>query len=355
MGLRVSRLKGDIVEIIKNMSLQQFIDAYLPAIETELKQAIGIADDPHYQGLNEMLTYAMGWAGEGAGAKARGKRVRPLLVLLSAASAGGEWTKALPAAAAVELVHNFSLIHDDIEDNSPLRRGRPTVWKLWGIAQAINTGDTMFTLAHLAVMRLEETTTPAIALGATQLLQQTCLHLTQGQYLDISYEDRTDLAIDDYWPMINGKTAALLAACTELGALVADVGDQTRLAYKSFGRNLGLAFQALDDYLGIWGDAELTGKSVASDLVEGKKSLPVLYGLERNEAFAQRWRQGPITQEEVPQIAAQLESEGGRSFTRDEAERLTARALQDLEDADPLGGAEGALAELANQLLKRDV
>jgi len=337
------------------MTLQQFSDEYLPAIETELQQSVGIARDHHYQGLYEMLAYAMGWEGEGAGPKARGKRVRPSLVLLTTASAGGEWKKALPAAAAVELVHNFSLIHDDIEDNSPLRRGRPTVWKIWGISQAINTGDTMFTLAQLAVSRLKETTSPTITLQATQLIQDTCLHLTQGQFLDISYEDRTDLTIEDYWPMVSGKTAALIAACTELGALVADVDEKTRTAYRNFGRNLGLAFQALDDYLGIWGDAELTGKSVASDLVEGKKSLPVLYGLGKNAAFAERWRQGSITQEEVPDIAQQLENEGGRSFTKNEAERLTAHALQDLEDADPQGEVGDALAELANKLLKRDV
>ncbi len=337
------------------MALQHLIDDYLPAIETELKQTVDISRNHYYQGLYNMLSYAMGWDGEGAGPKARGKRVRPLLLLLTTASAGGKWGNALPAAAAVELVHNFSLIHDDIEDNSPLRRGRPTVWKLWGVAQAINTGDTMFTLAHLAVMRLKETTTPDIALESTHILQSTCLYLTQGQYLDISYEDRVDLAIEDYWPMVSGKTAALLEACTELGALVAEVDDKTRLAFKNFGRDLGLAFQALDDYLGIWGDAEITGKSVASDLVEGKKSLPVLYGLERNEAFAERWRHGPITKEEVPEIAGLLEKEGGRDFTRNEAERLTSLALQDLEDADPQGEAGDALAKLANQLLKRSV
>ena len=337
------------------MVLQQFIEAYIPAIETELQQAVRTAREPYYEGLHEMMAYHMGWEGEDAGPNARGKRVRPLLVLLSTASAGGEWANALPAAAAVELVHNFSLIHDDIEDNSPLRRGRPTVWKLWGLAQAINTGDTMFTLAHLAVMRLRETTTPAIALRATHLLQQACLHLTQGQYLDIAYENKTDLAIEDYWPMVGGKTGALLAACTELGVLVADADDETLTAYRHFGRDLGLAFQALDDYLGIWGDAQRTGKSVASDLVEGKKSLPVLYGLGKNGDFARQWRQGPITQEEVSAIAEQLEAEGARAYTRQEAQRLTQQALAALEAANPRGEAGEALAELAHTLLKREV
>jgi len=293
------------------MTLQHYIDEFLPAIETELQQIIGTTKEEHYHGLHEMLAYAIGWKGEGAGPKARGKRVRPLLVLLATASAGGNWEKALPAAAAVELVHNFSLIHDDIEDHSPLRRGRPTVWKLWGIAQAINTGDTMFTLAQQAVTRLIETATPAITLDATQLIQQTCLHLTQGQFLDISYEDRADLVIEDYWPMVGGKTAALLAASTELGALVADVDAETRNAYSNFGRNLGLAFQALDDYLGIWGDAEVTGKSVASDLIECKKSLPVLFGLGKMETLQSVGYKDRSHKKKCPKLLVNSNSKAG--------------------------------------------
>ena len=304
-----------------------------------------------------MMAYHMGWEGEDAGTKARGKRIRPLLLLLTAAAARGDastgWNQALPAAAAVELAHNFSLLHDDVEDNSPLRRGRPTVWARWGVPQAINTGDAMFVLAHLSLLRLAETTSPAITLQAANVLQCACLHLTQGQYLDISYENRNDLLLKDYWPMINGKTAAMLAACTELGALAADVKSPTRTAYRDFGRDLGLAYQALDDLLGIWGDAAKIGKSNTSDLVEGKKSLPVLYGLAQNGPFATRWDAGPITPEEVPALAAQLETEGARAYTQETAECLTRQALQSLAAAQPKGEAGEALMELANQLLKR--
>ena len=335
------------------MALQHLIDDYLPAIETELKQTVDISRNHYYQGLYNMLSYAMGWDGEGAGPKARGKRVRPMLVLLTCAAAGCDWHDALPAAAAVELVHNFSLIHDDIEDNSDLRRGRPTVWKIWGLAQGINAGDTMFTLAHMAVLRMLESSNLTNTLKAASLLQRTCLQLTQGQFLDISYENRQDLTIENYWPMVDGKTAALLAACTELGALVANVDEQTIRYYHQFGRNLGLAFQALDDYLGIWGDTVKTGKSTASDLLEGKKSLPVLFGLGARGEFAKRWAQGPITPAEVPEIATQLEAEGGREYTQREADRYTQLALKALEDAQPQGVAGEALSELAHKLLKR--
>lgn len=335
------------------MSLKTLSQTYLPAVEAELQAVVQIARDPGVEELHEMLAYHMGWVGEGAGPEARGKRVRPLLTLLCAAAAGGDWQAALPAAAAVELIHNFSLIHDDIQDRSPLRRGRRTVWTIWGEAQAINAGDTMFTLGHLALLRLEATVSPQAALRALQVLDETCLHLTQGQYLDISYEGRGDLAVADYWPMVGGKTGALLSACTRLGALAARADAEVYSAYERFGRQVGLAFQALDDLLGIWGDAALTGKSTESDLVSGKKSLPVLYALERGGPFARRWAQGPIRAEEVESLAAALDAEGARTFTLAEANRLTDAALQSLDDARPQGEAGLALRELADRLLQR--
>jgi len=335
--------------------IDEIIQKYLPAIEAELKLSLSGIDTPLYQELHHMMAYHLGWEGPGAGPLARGKRIRPILVLLTAAAASGEWTPALPAAAGVELIHNFSLLHDDIEDNSPLRRGRPTAWKKWGVPQAINTGDSMFILAHLALLRLAETTTPTITLVATQILQQTCLRLTQGQYLDIAYEARPGLTLDDYWPMVTGKTAALIAACTELGAVVAAANESTCSAYRKFGLNLGLAFQVLDDLLGIWGDAAQIGKSNASDLVAGKKSLPVLYGLENQGDFATRWAQGPITPAEVPALASQLAAEGARDYAQQVADRLTQEALGALEQANPQGKSGEALSELAGQLLNRQI
>ena len=330
------------------------IDEFLPAIEDELHHVVDSSGGPGLDEFRHMLAYHLGWEGEGAGQGASGKRIRPQLVLLAAAAAGGEWRCALPAAAAVELVHNFSLIHDDIEDNSQLRHGRPSVWVRWGMPLAINAGDAMFTLSHIALLRLEETTTPAITLRAFHILHETCLRLTQGQYLDISYESRGDLSLEAYWPMIGGKTAALLAACTELGALAAGAGEPVREAYRRFGRSLGLAFQAQDDLLGIWGDAALTGKPAESDLVSGKKSLPVLYGLGQAGEFAARWGDGPIKASEVPALARLLEREGARSYTEQRAAELTAEALRALDEADPQGEAGQALTALANKLLGRN-
>jgi geranylgeranyl diphosphate synthase type I len=211
----------------------------------------------------------------------------------------------------------------------------------------------MFTLAHLAILRLEETASPGAALAAARILQETCLKLTQGQYLDISFEDRTHLSLDSYWAMVSGKTAALISACTACGALVAGADPGLRETYRQFGHALGLAFQAQDDLLGIWGDSAVTGKSAESDLLEGKKSLPVLYGLSQAGPFAARWRQGSITPREVPGLAAQLAAEGAREYTQAASSRLTDQALQALEEARPQGEAGQALFELAYKLLGR--
>ena len=235
------------------MLLDDYFQTYLPIIEDRLKAAVNTIDKPYLAELRHMLQYHMGWEGDGAGPEARGKRIRPIMVLLTTMAAGGEWQNALPATCAVELIHNFSLIHDDIEDNSPLRRGRPTLWKKWSVAHATNAGDAMFTLAHLEIFRLIEILPPETVIRAAELLQRTCLHLTQGQYLDLAYEQRSDLTAIDYWLMISGKTGALLAACTELGSMIALAPDPICQAYRQFGHSLGLAFQAQDDFLGIWG------------------------------------------------------------------------------------------------------
>jgi len=335
------------------MPLDQLNHQMLPAVEETLRQVVERANGTDLDVMHNMLAYHMGWEGEGSGPEAAGKRIRPLIVLLSTASAGKDWKCALPAAAAVELIHNFSLIHDDIQDSSPTRRGRPTVWKIWGVPQAINAGDAMFTLAHMAVLDLEQSVSPQVAIEGSKILQRACLLLTQGQYLDISYEARGDLTQEAYWPMVRGKTAALLSACSELGAVAAAVPIEVRAAYREFGLNLGLAFQAQDDLLGIWGDEAIIGKSTASDLISGKKSLPVLYGLAQNGPFRNRWIQGSITPQEVPLLARQLVDEGARAYTQNQADRLTKEALAWLDKADPQGEAGAALRDLANKLLNR--
>ena len=326
----------------------------LTRIESELQRQVSRLNSPRTQPFHEMLTYHMGWTGEGAGPEAAGKRIRPLMLLLCTSACGATWEPALPAAAAVELVHNFSLVHDDIQDNSDKRRGRPTTWVKWGMPMAINVGDALFVLSNQAIIDLNEYYSPDVIVRAAGILHDTCLDLTRGQFLDMSYEERVDLSVDDYWPMVAGKTAALLSACCHIGALLGGADEAKQESYRSFGHYLGIAFQVQDDILGIWGNESLTGKSAASDLVEGKNSLPVLAGLGRNGKFAARWKQGPIQSEEVEAVARLLTNEGGYETAYEASKQMTDLALLNLYEADPQGEAGDALYELADKLLKRN-
>lgn len=326
----------------------------LAEIELELQRQVSRLDAPRTRPFHDMLTYHMGWTGEGAGPEATGKRIRPLMVLLCTAACGEAWRPALPAAAAVELVHNFSLVHDDIQDNSDKRRGRPTSWVKWGMPMAINVGDALFVMSNQAIIDLKVSYPAEVVVRAAEILHNTCLELTRGQFLDMSYEERIDLATEDYWPMVSGKTAALLSACCHLGALLGEADESKQDAYRSFGHYLGLAFQVQDDILGIWGNEIVTGKSAASDLIEGKNSLPILAGLSAGGQFAARWRHGPIRSEEVQELARLLASEGGYQAATDAAKQMTDLALMSLREADPQGAAGEALFELSDKLLKRN-
>ncbi len=336
----------------------------LETIEAELQRQVARLDQPRTKQFHEMLTYHMGWTGEGAGPLATGKRIRPLITLLSVFSSFDKkenfenntalnWLHAKSAAASIELIHNFSLVHDDIQDNSDLRRGRKTVWAKWGAPMAINVGDALFVIANQAIVDLVEHYPAEMVVKAASILNNCCLDLTRGQFLDMSYEERDDLSIEDYWPMIGGKTSALLSACTHIGSLLGYANEENQEAYRLFGYHLGLAFQVQDDILGIWGNEALTGKSAASDLVEGKNSLPVLFALSKNGKFANRWKQGPIQMDEVGAVAALLEDEGGKEFAEKMSGVETVKALDYLKLADPQGEAGEELLKLANMLLKR--
>jgi geranylgeranyl diphosphate synthase, type I len=333
------------------MRLEEFRELTRPYIEDELKRTVLEEKDPKYNGLYSMMAYHLGWEGEGAGEKAQGKRIRPLLALLGADAAGKNWKDALPAAAAVELIHNFSLIHDDIEDRSEYRHGRKTVWEMQGEAQAINTGDCMFSLAFTALNR--STGDAANVLRAFDLLQSTCVQLTKGQYLDMAYESADTLPVDAYWPMVGGKTASLLACSTAIGATLTGADKQAIEALHGFAWNLGLAFQAQDDWLGIWGDSAQTGKSADSDLMSGKKSLPVLLGLNKSEKFRESWQKRPFNFEESTRMAGVLIDDGIQALVEEETSRLTKLAKVSLKTMPEMNPSNATLLELAEVLLKR--
>ncbi len=340
--------------------IQDYFERYLPLIEAEMQRVIGHAAGV-YQGHYGMLRYHMGWVDPHLQPAAvnSGKRIRPVACLLACEAVGGAVEDALPLAAAVELLHNFSLIHDDVEDDSPTRRHRPTVWALWGVPQAINAGDAMFTLARLALHGLgSQPIPPAMAMDACMIFDHACLRLTEGQYLDMSFEGRLDVTVDEYLLMIEGKTAALLSASLELGALVGGANEATRRHLAEFGRSLGLAFQMQDDILGIWGDEAVTGKSAASDILTRKKSLPVVYALENprvGEALRSRYAEA-IEPSGVPAVLDLLAQAGAQEYTAQAARSAHQGAMNALHASGVLanGNAVGkALWEMAERLLGR--
>jgi len=331
---------------------------YLPAVESAMQALLHPVlpgAEPHYR----MMAYHLGWRDEQlqAAKVPAGKRLRPLLALLVAEAAGGDWRQVVPAAAALELLHNFSLIHDDIEDNSPMRRHRPTVWKLWGVPLAINSGDGMFALAYEALWHLPENgISPERTLQTAHLFSEAIRLLTEGQYLDMSFEDENDVEVTAYLQMIRGKTAALMDISAGLGALLADCAPACLDAYRRFGRNLGFAFQMEDDILGIWGDEARTGKSAATDIMERKKTLPVLYAFSRPEvapALREIYRQGTLSSHDVQRVLALLNRAGAKAYTVAQAKRYHKAAMAALDEVQNDRPAQADLRDLATTLTGR--
>jgi geranylgeranyl diphosphate synthase, type I len=291
--------------------------------------------DPATAGVYEMCRYHLGLDGSGS----TGKRMRPLLGLLAYSSITGDHRRALPGAAAVELGHNFSLVHDDIEDDDRERRHRPTLWALHGIPQAINTGDMLFSLSRIALHRLTDLGFPdKTVLRLMRLYDETCVALCEGQYLDIWMAEHDDgLSVELYFDMIGRKTAALIAASIEAGAVLATDDEEVIRRYRAFGWDLGIAFQLNDDLLGIWGREHATGKE-PTDVPRKKKTLPVIYAYEHatppNRArLVELYGNGTLRPEDTAEIVTILEQTGAREYTRDQALLHRDRALAELDAA----------------------
>jgi geranylgeranyl diphosphate synthase type I len=291
---------------------------YRALIEAELRAVVGVDALP----LRAWMRYHLGWEdAEGRPVPAApGKLLRPIAVLLAAEALGTPPALAVPAAAAIELVHNFSLLHDDIEDRSERRRDRPTLWTFAGVPQAINTGDGVYTLARLAMLRLSERGFAAeVVLRAAGELDEACLRLVEGQHRDIAMEGRVDVTGEAYLEMSAGKTAAMFAAPFAIGALLAGGADTTVEAFRAFGQHAGMAFQAADDLLGIWGDPAVTGKPASDDLRQRKMTLPVIAAIESGgdeaAALARDYARPPAPAADYAALGARIERLGGRAAT----------------------------------------
>jgi len=301
--------------------------------EAEILRVVRDRDDSTV-GVYEMIRYHLGLDGSDG---PRGKRMRPLLGLLAYASITGEHARALPGAAAVELGHNFSLVHDDIEDGDVERRHRATLWAIHGVPQAINTGDLIFSLSRVALHRLTDLGfSDSKVLRLMRLYDTTCVALCEGQYIDIATSASDEpMTVELYFDMIGRKTAALISASIEAGALLATDDEDVISGYRRFGWALGLAFQLNDDLLGIWGQEQKTGK-VPTDVARHKKTLPVLYAFQHAGAtdrarLAELYARPEPTDRDIAEVVAILERSGARDFTRAEAQRHRDACLAELE------------------------
>jgi len=313
---------------------QHLIDAALREAIDRASATSGIPALEEYYG---QMRYHLGWVDVSLVPVTgnTGKLLRPMLLLLTYEAAGA-WglastaltdmahlRRALPAAVAVELAHNFTLIHDDIEDGDTKRRHRPTLWTLWGVPQAINTGDGMFALSRQILWDALDNgveSTRVTRLGT--LFDRTMQTIVEGQYLDLSFETRQDVSVTMYMDMIGRKTAALMSCAAEMGALLGTRDQETIERLQTFGQTIGIAFQVRDDMLGVWASSSELGKTAAGDIYRRKKSLPILHALEHASDQDRQMLQilyqqeTAMTQEQRDTILAILEHTQTRNYCR---------------------------------------
>jgi geranylgeranyl diphosphate synthase, type I len=341
-------------------SFEALFGAIVADIDADM-QAARAAQMPVTPMLWEIIDYQFGWdlGDEKAARRISGKKIRPLLMALVAQAVCGRYEHVLPAGTALEFIHNFTLIHDDVMDHSEERRHRPTVWTRWGAYQAINAGDGLYALGILAVTRLEALgTPPARIVGALRSLAQACLWTAEGQMLDMDFETRERVATTDYTTMVANKSATLIEAAAYCGALLSTDDLAVVDAYAGFGRSLGIAFQIRDDYLGVWGDEAITGKSATSDIREKKKSYPVLVALEQagaddRAALGRIYAQDSLSDADVEAVLAILERVDAAAQTDRIASEYYDAALAHLERTRIYGAAQDLIRQYAAFLVRR--
>jgi geranylgeranyl diphosphate synthase type I len=343
----------DLTPVTTARTAQQVLAWSRATVEPALRTAVGSLP----ASMRRIAGYHFGWwdeRGEPVAADS-GKALRPALVLLCATATGGSPERAVPAAVAVELVHNFSLLHDDVMDGDQTRRHRPTAWTVFGSGPAILAGDALLALALDTVA----TTGPAV-----RLLTGTVQRLLDGQNADLDFEERVTVDLAECRQMAEDKTAALLGCACALGGWFGGgwSGDETPHRVenlRAYGEKLGLAFQLVDDLLGIWGDPRVTGKPVHSDLRSMKKTFPVVAALTSGTAagreLVERYGgQVPPAEADLHHVAGLIERAGGRAWSQQRADDLLAQAMHHLAAARPREPAGAELAALGAFATRRD-
>lgn len=337
------------------LTLERFADLTGDALGRLLDRFTNV---PEFYG---MMRYHVGWVDERFQpvSATRGKGLRAAFLMLVNEAIGGDESAAVPLAVAVELLHNFSLVHDDIEDGSTLRRHRATMWSIWGAPLSINVGDGLYAAAHLAMLESPlRTKAPEQFIDIIEVFEHTALRLCEGQHDDMTLERSADASVDDYIRMISGKTAALIGCCASIGARCAGATPDQTAAAARFGRDLGLAFQIQDDILGIWGDEAVTGKSASSDIASRKKSLPVVLAMTRAEAGMRDhlhtlYSSRDHAEDDAGAALAILNASGARALSARYLHRYRSSALAALRDMRLDPEPEGLLRQFAELFIDR--
>jgi geranylgeranyl diphosphate synthase type I len=336
------------------------LEALIAQIDGWIRPYVERAESPAGR-LYQMMAYHLGWVDANCRVlcpPARtGKRARPILAILTCEAFGGTAEDARGPAVALELIHNFSLVHDDIQDASAQRHNRDTVWTIWGSAQGINVGDALFALAQVALAE-GAATHPRIGAGLLRL-NRTCVHLCEGQYLDLALESAADATFEQYEQMISRKTAALIECSAALGAWAAGASDDQVEAVARFGFELGFAFQLQDDLLGVWGDPKVTGKPARDDVRSRKKALPLMLALQlandavREDLLAVLRDPDPPDEASVDRVVTLFERLGVREQAAELVQDRFARVERAVKSALP-ASRDGPVRELVARLRVRD-
>jgi len=352
-----------------NVAASRIASPALPAIFSRYKRwveqelACAVPGTPGFE-LHTVLRYHLGWVDRhgtpAAEPVSQGKALRPTLCLFACEALGGDPSRAGPAAAALELIHNFSLLHDDIQDRDLERRHQATAWSVWGEPKALVAGNAMQCLGDLAMLSTTRYGVAAeTALSVSHRLTESYLEMIEGQCLDLDFESRTAITTQDYLHMIACKTGALIRCSLEAGAALGADDPAAAAAFARFGVYLGRVFQVRDDYLGIWGDQGTTGKAVGNDIRRRKKSFPVVYGLEHAADLARRrmldiYKQEQLSEADVAEVLEVLEESGAPQTSQQLTLENAGRALQELSAMTLPPWARAEAEQLVDFLARRE-
>ena len=345
--------------------VEGFQHRYIRAVNNELNDIlvdstpVGVRNGGEVRSL---LRYHLGWeeANGTPANKNQGKSLRSALCLLACEITRGRWKSAIPAAASLELIHNFSLIHDDVQDKDTTRRGRSTVWSIWGIPKAIIAGNAMRVLADQSLSNLSlHGLNPELTLKAVSMLTERYTEMIEGQYLDMSFEQFNSISIENYLEMIERKTGALIQSAMFIGALIGSRNQGVAEAFGACGNLLGLAFQIRDDYLGIWGDPNIIGKPVGSDILRKKKSLPVIHAFQEAKGnslvrLKQIYSSDQISATDLTDVLDIMRKLDSSSFVDNMAQSYASAAIEKLTGLELPSGAKSQIESVSHFFINRD-